>query len=179
MHTKENQRVRLTKTLLKNSLVDLMKAKSIYKITIKEICDNADVNRSTFYKHYNTEFDLLKDIEDEYLNTIEDYITFINKDFTLKKLLEYLEDNIDVFELFLDDIPGNDFYERLIKMCFVKMDYDQDLIKNNDIENREYLYHFIIFGALSIVKNWMAKEKRESSTELNDALMKIIGRFLN
>ena len=178
MNTKENQRIRLTKTLLKNSLIELMKTKSIYKITIKEICENADVNRSTFYKHYNTEFDLLKDIEDEYLNTIEDYITFVNKDFTLRKLLEYLEDNIDVFELFLDNIPGNDFYERLIKMCFEKMEYDQDLIKNNDIGNREYLYHFIIFGALSIVKNWMAKKKRESSIELNDALMKIISQFL-
>ena len=47
---KDNQRVRLTKRLLQDSLIELMKTKTIYKISIKEICELAEVNRSTFYK---------------------------------------------------------------------------------------------------------------------------------
>ena len=45
----ENSRnVRRTKLALRNSLIELMKNKSILRISVKEICDTADVGRSTF-----------------------------------------------------------------------------------------------------------------------------------
>ena len=44
-----------------------MKIKSIHLISIKEICEEADVNRSTFYRHYDTQYELY----DEIVNEIE------------------------------------------------------------------------------------------------------------
>ena len=52
MATKNNRRTVLTKRIFKETLMDLMKEKPISKITIKEICDLADMSRSTFYLHY-------------------------------------------------------------------------------------------------------------------------------
>lgn len=174
---KENQRVRITKMLLRDSLIDLMKTKSIYKISITNICDNANINRSTFYNHYNTEFDLLKDIENECLSTIDKYIAFEDRVFTLKKLLDYVVENIDVFKLFLDESPENTFFERLIEMCLERMAYDKKLIKTGTC-NTEYLYRFIIFGAISVVKIWIGKEERESTAEMNEILLQILSQFL-
>ena len=48
---KENRRIQMTKKLLKESVFELMEQKPLNKITIKEICENADVNRTTFYKY--------------------------------------------------------------------------------------------------------------------------------
>ena len=45
----ENQRIRLTKTLLKNALLVLLGKKPIERIAVSEICAKAQVNRTTFY----------------------------------------------------------------------------------------------------------------------------------
>ena len=52
MRQKLDRRVEMTKRLLKKSLIELLKNESIEKISIRNLCQNADVNRSTFYKHY-------------------------------------------------------------------------------------------------------------------------------
>jgi AcrR family transcriptional regulator len=76
---KENQRVRLTKKMLQDSLIWLLPNKSIHKISVREICDNAEINRSTFYKYYGSQYDLLKDMENEVLLQIDGYLN-VSKD---------------------------------------------------------------------------------------------------
>jgi Bacterial regulatory proteins, tetR family. len=49
-----------TKRILANSLKEMMKSKAIEKISIREITDNANVNRQTFYYHFEDIYDLLK-----------------------------------------------------------------------------------------------------------------------
>lgn len=69
MNTKNNQRTGLSKLLFKNALMDLLKEKgSVAKISVRELCDRAELNRSTFYAHYNEPNDLLMEIETELLN---------------------------------------------------------------------------------------------------------------
>jgi AcrR family transcriptional regulator len=63
---KLDRRVKYTKKVLKESLVEILEKKNIDKITIKEICEKADINRSTFYTHYYDQYDLLHQIENEY-----------------------------------------------------------------------------------------------------------------
>ena len=62
-----DQRIKLTKKLLKNALVEILLIKPIQKVTIKEICETADVNRTTFYKYYSNEYTLLKEIEQDFI----------------------------------------------------------------------------------------------------------------
>ena len=72
----EDRRVRKSKTALKQALIAMLKKKDASKITVKEICDLADVNRSTFYKNYADIFELFKavqyDIFDEINETMDD-----------------------------------------------------------------------------------------------------------
>ena len=55
--------MRLRKTLLKDALIQLLQEKPIGKITIFELCGRAQINRTTFYKYYGSQYDLLDDIE--------------------------------------------------------------------------------------------------------------------
>ena len=71
MATKNNRRILVTKKILKDSLMELMKEKPISKISIKEICDLSEMSRSTFYLHYQDQFELLADIEKEVLENTE------------------------------------------------------------------------------------------------------------
>ena len=68
MNTKNNQRTRLSKMMLKNALLDLLREKGmITKISVRELCERADLNRSTFYAHYSEPKQLLAEVEDELL----------------------------------------------------------------------------------------------------------------
>ncbi|MBP5168957.1 MAG: TetR/AcrR family transcriptional regulator, partial [Oscillospiraceae bacterium] len=60
-------RVRYTKSVLKESLLQLLKDKPITKVTIKELCETAKLNRGTFYLHYNEPNDVLREIEKEFV----------------------------------------------------------------------------------------------------------------
>jgi AcrR family transcriptional regulator len=65
MVKKTNIWVRVTQKVLQESLISLMKEKSVLNIAIKEICERAGVSRSTFYKYYHDQYDLLRQIEEE------------------------------------------------------------------------------------------------------------------
>ncbi len=52
-------RIRRTRQALQGALRELMKSKSIEEISVQDITDLADVNRATFYDHYNDKFTLL------------------------------------------------------------------------------------------------------------------------
>ena len=72
----ENRRVMMTKRLLKESIFELMKKKPLNKITIKELCENADVNRTTFYKYYGDQYSLVKEAEDELLEKTSESVSY-------------------------------------------------------------------------------------------------------
>ncbi|MCC8090140.1 MAG: TetR/AcrR family transcriptional regulator, partial [Oscillospiraceae bacterium] len=63
MNKKENQRVMLTKRLLKDALIRLLNGKSIDEISVTELCRESGINRSTFYHHYGSPYDVLAERE--------------------------------------------------------------------------------------------------------------------
>ena len=65
---KTDRRARYTRMVLKESLIELLKEKRISNISIKEICERADINRSTFYSHYQDQYDLMHQVEQEVLS---------------------------------------------------------------------------------------------------------------
>ena len=65
-----NRSVRRTKERLKACMLRLLAEKSANSITVKELCDMADVNRGTFYFHYNDIYDLLTNIENEFFTNL-------------------------------------------------------------------------------------------------------------
>ena len=63
----KDRRTRLTKSLIRRAFTDLLAEKSLQRITVREVCQRAGVNRSTFYAHYTDLYDLLTRIEEEML----------------------------------------------------------------------------------------------------------------
>lgn len=66
----ESRRVRMTKRLMKEALLELMEEKDLMCITVTAICETADVHRSTFYNYYMDPADLFREIEQDFLDRI-------------------------------------------------------------------------------------------------------------
>ena len=77
MEKKEDRRVTMTKRMLKEALTEMLREVDIYHVSIRELCQRADINRTTFYKYYGSQFDLLADMENDLVeflsNTIREY----------------------------------------------------------------------------------------------------------
>jgi len=61
----ENLRVRVTKRMLREGLMRCLARKNIDKLSVTELCREADVNRATFYNHYEVPRDILYEIGQE------------------------------------------------------------------------------------------------------------------
>ena len=71
MNNKIDLRIIKTKKILFEALVTLMEQKDFEKIKISDICDQALINRSTFYAHYEDKYDLLLAMINDLKNNLE------------------------------------------------------------------------------------------------------------
>lgn len=74
---KSDARVRYTQRVLKESFLSLLREKPVNKITVKEVCELAELNRATFYAHYSDCFALMDRIEQELLDAFEQSLRLI------------------------------------------------------------------------------------------------------
>ncbi|GIO92081.1 TetR/AcrR family transcriptional regulator [Paenibacillus lactis] len=157
MKNKENQRVRLTKTLLKNSLVELMGFKSIHKITIKELCENAGINRSTFYLYYKDQFALLEEIEADLLYHIKERVAKIDSNLSslqyLQELLVYIKGNAEIFNILLRRLENSSFQVSFIAEATHILKLNLNLKCSEKIA--DYIYRYLTTGCLSMINKWM------------------------
>lgn len=66
----ENRKIRLTKRLIKEAIIELLKDKNIEQITVKELSEKADINRSTFYTHYCDVYAVIEEMAEEFMNHV-------------------------------------------------------------------------------------------------------------
>lgn len=99
----ENRKSRLTKRLLKESLIELLGKKDISHITIKEVSENADLNRSTFYAHYQDLYELLDEITQEMLAHVPFATTRKYSISDISDCLQYIHAHKEVYSVLLEN----------------------------------------------------------------------------
>ena len=67
-----DHRTRVTRMLIRRAFTGLLRTKPVQSISIKELCEAAGVNRGTFYAHYESVHDLLRQMEDDFLQEIDE-----------------------------------------------------------------------------------------------------------
>ena len=79
---------------LKQSFLKLLKEKPVNRITVKEVCALAQLNRATFYAHYSDCFALMESIENELIDAFEKSLRYVNS-FDVTALIEAIYDMVD------------------------------------------------------------------------------------
>ena len=170
-----NQRISLTKKLLKSSLIKMLQTQNIYQISIRELCQNAGINRSTFYKYYGSQFDLLAETVDDLLKNIESTLTSHEgySENTIEQIMVYLEKDIDFIRLLLNSNVDPCFPQKLFSLEPINRSISALKIGMTESEY-EYYYCFILHGAYEIVHKWINKEKREDPSWVASLIFKFI-----
>ena len=173
------------------AFLELLEKKDFSFITVKEICHQAKVNRSTFYLHYETSDDLLNESV-EYMNKQflehmrQDTQVFMNKmnecpieelylitPRYLKPYLSYIKNNK---RLFLTSIKhaktlqlDNNYYKLFQHVLMPILDRYQV-----PQEERKYIMSFYIQGIIAIITDWVKNDCKEEI----EFLMQVICRCI-
>jgi len=151
-----NQRSRLTARLFHESLLVLLKQKNIDKITVKELCEKAELNRTTFYLHYGKPADILLEIENELIQKTQVYLQDLKEENAvsrLKSLLEYIRDNREMFRTILCEHGTDSFRLRFFESVFPDGVLAEPL--KHDQELKSYAEGYLVGGAFAAVYTWI------------------------
>lgn len=153
-----DRRIKYTKMVLKESLLKLMSHKEINKITIREICDLADVNRGTFYVHYKDQYDLFKQIQDELEAEIMELFNKrqskkISKSDMITELITYFIEHRSLCRIIFGAEGNNEFIYRLLLNAYeVSINEWKTKLKGVNEHQLDMLYTFTLNGAASIIQ---------------------------
>jgi AcrR family transcriptional regulator len=159
-------RVRYTRKILKDSLLELMKTRAVAGIGIKEICALAEVSRSTFYTYYEDVHRLLEDIEEEVLAYFTDMVNKYgvslkrgnrNSEATFERMLHYIADASNVLQILLSENGDPHFQTRFFQRYIAQ---SQKILQDSsgdpgDASIREGYSVFVVHGATGLMRYWL------------------------
>lgn len=166
-----NQRFKSTEEKIQQALFTLLKYHGYNDLSIKEICYEAGINRSTFYAHYQDINDLMMKTEESLSGGIRDIFrpneTWGHSVFV--KMFEYILKYKTFYKAYLSTNELN-FMERNDFIDFIK------LVKKNNLNLKfnqgEQIYHMAFFagGIKALTKSWILNDCKESPEKMANIL---------
>ena len=171
---KENQRIMLTKKLLKEALIKMLQTTSLDKISISALCENAGINRSTFYKYYGSQYDLFEEMENDMLERIQEELSErASLKESLIQICRFLENNREFTLTLTNYNTDRQFPQKLFQLQAIKEQMMLETGSNTDPAFKSYTATFLSFGFFFLIFDWISKEKRETAEEIVEVIVKI------
>ena len=167
-----DRRIKYTKRIIKETFLNLLEKKDIASITVTEICEIADINRGTFYRYYMDVYDLLKNIEQEFIEEIKSSPSIEKMEehsiysFT-KGILSIFENNKKLVRILFSTDNNvyflNEVLDVAYEKCITRWEREQPDIAEEELENAVV---FIFNGALGVINYWIKNDFATSSEDL-------------
>ena len=175
---------------MNDALIILLEHKDFEYITIKDICLEANVNRSTFYLHYSNMNDLLEEVIENLTNSFDshfkmnetvetivkktklDDLYLINDDYLIP-YLEFIKENKNVYKSIKNHpklFKTNTNYDKMFNTLFSPIMHRFGL----DEKWHKYLMDFYKKGISSIILDWVLDDCKIPVTELSSFIKGIV-----
>lgn len=166
-----------TKKKIQDAFYQILAYKPIETITVKEIAENANVDRKTFYLYFNTVYDVLYSLEFE---IIEQFKHSISKEPILdfNKLFDYIEVHILENENILTDLIHRPSFSSLADQ-FNKIFSEEirKLLKKDIWRNEDEIQlEFYASGIFGIYQSWLRSDKSIPIYEYTQFLKNKLGK---
>lgn len=165
-------RVVRTQTALLEALERLIQTKKLSGITITELCTEADINRNTFYYHYNNIIEFLdehKQIVLDELNDITDVSTTHSKE-NLIEIINVLKYHPHFLNILISPNCDLDLFNDIFAIASKKASFS--LSKHeDDFTNKELLLcTYCNAGCNAVIRSWILNGMRETPEEIADII---------
>ena len=147
-------------------LIDLMRERPLGSITIKALCEQADVNRSTFYAHYDSIEELLHDIEDEtmaWVTTALDQLLMqrdaAGVEHVIEHICRYIADNRNHLQVLMSPTADLDFQQQLLGLIYSRRSVAEQMQPaSSDPAEAQMRMRFAVSGSIGLLQYWLATD---------------------
>ncbi|MDR0270570.1 TetR/AcrR family transcriptional regulator [Paenibacillus sp.] len=175
-----NQTQERTKGIIINAFIKLLNEKTFLSISIQDICDEAKVHRSTFYRYFVDKFELYNQVVNMIVATLYDHASKNRNHSLVEEVLDYVDANKALVLNITFKNESNELYNSIIKMgakiIHEKASYMDDVIsrKIRESNHPEILCSFYCSGMIEVVKQWVNQEYPYSKNEIVQILNEIL-----
>jgi AcrR family transcriptional regulator len=186
MKGKTDIRIKFTQKILQDSLVTLLEKKSILQITIKEICELAEVSRSTFYTYYKDQYELLRQIQEQLIMELDKlqklHLSKVKKTGSpnvtesLQNIFQYFANNKNICKAVLSENSTSASQKYIFNKAigFFKVFTEIFGSKSQNKILLEYSYVFVINGMGALIQEWLKNDLDIPVPELAKMSAKLI-----
>ena len=181
----KDRRIRRTRRQIRRALAQLMQQKSASEVTVKELVDLADINRSTFYLHYSDIPDLLAAVEEELFGEIraavdahpvsafeQEGLAFIEEVFSI------LYENREICAALVGPHGDMAFLHRIERMMAENVLPRLQESFPGRRSSIDYGYAFCTTGAVGLIKHWLAAGCAEPPREMAQLTYRMIHNMM-
>ncbi|MDR2090144.1 MAG: TetR family transcriptional regulator C-terminal domain-containing protein [Clostridiales bacterium] len=166
--------------VIRKAFLELLGKKPINKITVKEICDLADVNRTTFYGNFYDIYDILDRVQNELYEKIEASVKKSKyRNESLFEIFEIIEENRDLCRILFGNNDGRDFVHTAMRIPYAYL-LDEWTAKSKLPDERfVYLLEFCANGCVGFVRKWVMEEAKTPYREAAKLLQTFVSASLS
>ncbi|MBC7006755.1 TetR/AcrR family transcriptional regulator C-terminal domain-containing protein [Photobacterium sp. BZF1] len=176
-----DRRVNRTRVALKKSFIQLLKVSELSSISVKQLTDTADINRSTFYKHFDDIYSIYEWLEDEAVAELSEVIESYGHCKTIgncpismyEKLLLTIKAEPVLYQLMFNEKKGISFISKLGNQ-FHQLTLRKEIKTDEELMMRNY----ILYGMIGMIKAWIDKYMEMQVTDMASLLKQSVDKSL-
>lgn len=154
-------------------MITCLKTTSLDRITVMQICNEASINRSTFYAHYRDPVELYRFLENSFTDGINRHFNSLKqKNFTYKELIyHFLEYCCEKSDLFLVLCKSDDVS---LKKAFISLIDSYDYLADTVPEKvKTYIFEYYVNGVFSVIARWLREDRIKKMEEIAEMLYRL------
>ena len=187
-----DERVIKTKKLIKTALSELIQEKGFDHVTITDLTQRANINRGTFYLHYQDKYDLLEKFENEVLDDIntnaENFIKsikdidFLGEDFSneikpfINKVFTYIKENYIIMKVILgpkSDMRFQNKIKKALNILLTEKGWDNYFDSQNTFVSKDYFISYLLSAHIGVIRQWIDSGMNESAENMAEMISKM------
>jgi AcrR family transcriptional regulator len=176
---KDDQRIRLTKRILKETLIEMLGESDLNKISVTALCSRAEINRSTFYQHYGAPKDVLLDIERDFsektVRLMKESDSRSSFEQRLTKVCSYIYENTEMQKRIFRNTPDDELARVFSDSGLPFWDTSAyfHTVESADEVSRALTSVFINYGSFHVIREWIIKDIHKTPAEIASIICSI------
>lgn len=177
---RENRRVAVSKRMLREALLRLLEERDIAEISITELCREADINRATFYRHYENPAELLAEIAADISKTVRGFFHMPMQPETARedmiRMCAYMHDHAGLYRVLIRNHSEDDLIAIFDKVCadMIACIRRGEIETSLDGEDLRLLATFLGGGAYFLFRRWLTEDIRKTPEQVADIVLAFI-----
>lgn len=179
---RENQRITITKRLLKESMLRLLREKELDKINVTELCRDAGINRATFYRHYEIPRDVLIEIEKDLYYDLKRVVSVPKTAEDVRpcidKMCAYMEQNANLLKIIIQCNSDTDF-AMFINEIYLELWSEigrLPVFRDLDPEDVKLITLYSAGGSYFILRHWLLGNLRMSAEQMSSYIYELLNK---